>query len=85
MTTPFIDCEADVHVMAELTQSTYREPGKELGSSAAVSVMRSVRANTHQGPRHPVSHCMAGYMGAISLLLPRTQTLANGTGPYMFL
>ena len=58
---------------------------KELGSPTAVAVMRSVRADTHQGPRRIPSHHMAGYMDAISFLPSRTQTLANGTGPYRLL
>ena len=70
-------------MMAELINSTLCEPGWVTGRLAAVKVMRSGRATSHQGPRSARSHLMAGYMGAISLNHPEQKSLLKGTGPYI--
>lgn len=50
------DCEAHVHVMAQLIKSARCEPDTGFGLATAAQVTRSARATTHQGPRsRPIS------------------------------
>lgn len=70
-------------MMAELIKSTLCEPDRDPDPQTVGEVMRSERANTHQGPGSNRSHRKAEYMGAIRSAHQLRKSLLPGTGPYM--